>query len=144
MSDTRRITLISRRHDLPSRAWDLSAEAKNRIIFVKIFKLVRYALDHASQDVDRVLIDRTASAAEFLDLLIALPPDFLGDVLLICDDDTCFLSTTGRAGGRLLYSMTATDLQFYLATLGLVTQPTGIAPFRSLDLPPSLLHATFS
>jgi len=134
MSDTRRITLVSRRLDVPVRAWELSSEAQNRIIFVKAFKLVRYALDHASHDVDRVLIDRTASAAEFLDLLTTLPSDFLGDVLLIREDDTCFLSTAGRAGGRLLYALTGTDLQFYLATTGLVAQPNVTGQLRTLDL----------
>lgn len=125
MFDTRRITLVSRRLDAPQRAWDLSAEAENRIILVEVFSLLKYALDHVAQDVDRVLVDGTATAAEFLDLLAALPAAFPGDVLLIRDDGTCFLSTAGRADGRLLYAMTAIDLQFYLTTLGLVK--TGVA-----------------
>lgn len=125
MFDTRRITLVSRRPDAPPRAWDLSAEAANRIILVDVFSLLKYALDHVSQDVDRVLVDGAATAAEFLDLLITLPSDFLGDVMLIRDDDSCFLSSAGRGGGRLLYAMTAVDLKFYLETLGLVQARVG-------------------
>jgi hypothetical protein len=122
MFDTRRITLISRRPKVPARAWNLSAEATNRIIFVDIFSLLKYALDHVSQDVDRVLIDGTATPAEFLDLLTMLPSAFLGDVLLIRDDSNAFLSTVGRADGRLLYALNENDVQFYLQAHDLVKE----------------------
>jgi hypothetical protein len=122
MFDTRRITLVSRRPDVPARAWDLSAKAANRIIIVDIFSLLRYALDHVSQDVDRVLIDGAATPAEFLDLLTVLPSAFLGDVLLIRDDGSAFLSTVGRADGRLLYALNESDVQFYLEAHELVKQ----------------------
>ncbi|HSY51532.1 MAG TPA: hypothetical protein VLC46_22205 [Thermoanaerobaculia bacterium] len=121
MHDTRRITLVSRRADQPSRDWNLHPRAANHIIFAGTFSVLSFAVDHVSQDVDRILIDRTATPEEFLDLLTTLPSAFLGDVLLMRDHDGSFLSTAGRAGGRLLYALTPADLQFYLDTLGLVT-----------------------
>jgi hypothetical protein len=134
MFDTRRITLVSRRLDAPPRAWDVSADAENRIIFVEVFSLLKYALDHVSQDVDRVLVDRTATAAEFLGLLTALPVVFLGDVLLIRDDGSAFLSTAGRANGRLLYALNESDVHFYLEAHELVKQRSAEAPAANREI----------
>lgn len=119
MYTARRITLIARDPEAPSRAWDTSSGAPSRMIFVGGFALLRHALDHASQDVERLLIDETATPAEFLELLSTLPQTFVGDVLLM-RGDTSYLSSAGRADGRLLYALTAEDLQFYLETNGLV------------------------
>jgi len=121
MRDERRITLVARGAAAPKRQWDNSAEAANRIIFVETFSMLGYALDHGSQDVDRLLVDSTASADDFLSLLASLPHEFLGDVLFMRNDNT-FLSTVARADGRLLYALTEDDLQFYLETHGLVTR----------------------
>ena len=46
---------------------------------------------------------------------------FTGDVLLIREDDSAFLSSLGRGGDRVLYALTANDLRFYLETNELVT-----------------------
>ena len=121
MHDPRRITLVVRGAGTPSRHWDASAEAANHIIFVRAFSMLAFVLDHVSQDVERLLIDGTATAEEFLSLLTTLPEAFLGDVLLMRDHDS-YLSSTGRAGGRLLHSLTPADLRFDLETLGLVTK----------------------
>jgi len=122
MRDLRRITLVSRRADQSSREWNVCAQAANRIIFVSTFSVLGFALDHATQDVDRILIDGTARPEEFLNLLTILPAAFLGDVLLMRDRETSYLSAAGRAGGRLLYALTPADLRFYLETHGLVTK----------------------
>jgi hypothetical protein len=122
MRDPRRITLVVRGAEAPSRPWDASPKAANHIIFVGAFSMLSFVLDHASQDVDRLLIDGTATPAEFLELLTALPATFPGDVLLMRDHENSILSTAGRAEGRLMYSLTRADLQFYLDTLGLVTR----------------------
>jgi hypothetical protein len=122
MRDHRRITLIARAATAPTRTWDASSRAANRLIFVDSFGILRGALDHASQDVDRLFIDGAATEGEFLSLLTTLPPDFAGDVLLVSDEEHAYLSTTGRGGGRLLYAMEAEDVQFYLATKHLVQE----------------------
>jgi hypothetical protein len=120
MRDHRRITLIARAAAAPVRAWDASARAANRLIFVDSVGILKGALDHATADVDRLFIDGAATEGEFLSLLTSLPGDFVGDVLFVSDDEHAYLSTTGRGGGRLLYSMTPEDVQFYLEAQRLV------------------------
>jgi hypothetical protein len=122
MHDARRITLIVRGAKAQRRAWEVSAEAANRIIFVGTFSMLSHALDHGTQDVDRLLLDGAGATDDFLELLSSLPHEFLGDVLFMRTGANSFLSTTCRANGRLLYALTASDLQFYLETQGLVTR----------------------
>lgn len=121
MHDPRRITLVVRGTETLSRPWDSSPEAMNRVLFVRALPMLTFVLDHRSEDVERVLIDGDATADEFLDLLASLPKDFLGDILLMRGDKS-FLSTIGRAGARFLYALKDVDLQFYLATTGLVSK----------------------
>jgi hypothetical protein len=120
LRDTRRITLVARAANAPVRAWDASARAANRLIFVDSFGILRGALDHASQDVDRLFIDGAATEGEFLSLLTTLPGEFVGDVLFVSDEEHAYLSTVGRAGGRLLYAMMPDDVEFYLNAQRLV------------------------
>jgi hypothetical protein len=120
LRDTRRITLVARAANAPVRAWDASARAANRLIFVDSFGILRGALDHASQDVDRLFIDGAATEGEFLSLLTTLPGEFGGDVLFVSDQEHAYLSTVGRAGGRLLYAMRPDDVEFYLNAQRLV------------------------
>jgi len=120
LRDFRRITLIARTANAPVRAWDASARSANRLIFVDSFGILRGALDHAAEDVDRLFIDGAATEGEFLSLLTTLPGDFVGDVLFVSDEEHAYLSTTGRGGGRLLYAMMPEDVQFYLEAQRLV------------------------
>jgi hypothetical protein len=125
MNDTRRITLVSRNDRIPPRGWDFSTAAPSRIIPVDSLLVLRYALagglSELHRDVERVVLDRTCSAAEYLTVLSSLPDDFTGDVLLITQDDSGFLSSLGRGSGRLLYALSARDLGFYLEAHGLVS-----------------------
>jgi hypothetical protein len=120
MRDLRRITLIARAATAPVRAWDASANAANRLIFVDSFAILKGALDHASADVDRLFIDGAATEGEFLSLLTTLPSDFAGDVLFVSVENRVYLSTTARAGGRLLYALMPEDVRFYLDAQHLV------------------------
>lgn len=145
MNDSRRITLISRHRQLPERKWERSAEGPNRIVLLDSFSLLRNAictsLSDEDPDVERILLDRSSSASDYLALLADLPPTFTGDVMMIRDDDTGFLSSNGRGGDRILYALSADDVHFYLETHRLV-EPGGAAvntpqqnlrvlPFRS-------------
>jgi len=56
---------------------------------------------------------------------IILPAAYAGDVLLI-EDDSAFVSATGRGGDRVLYALRPEDVQFYLETK-LLTAPPGVA-----------------
>src|SRR6184192_3521877 len=107
-TDSRRITLLARRPGAGDRHWDSGRDALNRIIFLETFTVLRYALGQGvvemQQDVERVIVDRCATAAQYLELLTTLPPEFSGDVLYVRPDDSGFLSATGRGGDRVLYS----------------------------------------
>ena len=123
--DSRRITLISRNSRTVERDWDLSVNAASRVITVDSLLVLRYALAgglaEVNRDVERVILDRTTSASEYLSLLASLPAQFAGDVLLITSDDSGFLSSLGRGGDRVLYALSAPDIRFYLETHALVT-----------------------
>ncbi|HUP48870.1 MAG TPA: hypothetical protein VNA04_08770 [Thermoanaerobaculia bacterium] len=137
ITDTRRITLICRDLGRPDRDWDNSLSAPNRVILLDSFTVLRYAISshlvELDVDVQRLVLDRATSPADYLSLLAALPPAFTGDVLLIREDDSAFLSSLGRGGDRVLYALTATDLRFYLETHGLVTGH--IATEKAVSIP---------
>ena len=75
----------------------------------------------AAEDVERIILDRSATTDEFLDLLAALPQHIAGDVMLVRDDGRAFLSAVGRGGDRVLYALAACDVAFYFQTNGLTT-----------------------
>jgi hypothetical protein len=118
----RRITLVNsvdRRHD-----WNVARDARSRIVFAASFVVLRYALEDAirefEQDIERVIVDRTATPADFLDVLAQLAEDFAGDVVYVRDDEAAYISAIGRGGNRVLYALNANDLRFYLETHGLI------------------------
>lgn len=123
--ETHRITLITRNGRSVPRDWDMSPNAASRVIGVDSLLVLRYTLagglGEVNRDVERVILDRTASASEYLSLLASLPPQFAGDVLLIANDDGGFLSSLGRGGDRVLYAVSGSDVRFYLEGHGLVT-----------------------
>lgn len=71
-------------------------------------------LDELGRDVQRIIIDQTISADEFLDLLSSLTDHFPGDILYIYSEEKAFLSSSGRGGNRVMYSLSATDVAFYM------------------------------
>jgi len=125
MNDTRRITLLARGHTTPDRDWQPQTNATTRLVTIESMTVLRYTLKHAVSDIDldieRVVLDRSFSPAEYLDLLAALPPEFSADVLLIRGDDSGYLSSAGRGGNRTIYSLQAHDVRFYLEANALVT-----------------------
>lgn len=137
--DDRRITLISRHRQLPERKWQHSASASSRIILLDSYTILRSTIaasfDRGEQDVERVILDRSCSASDYLALLAELPGAFLGDVLLIRDDETGFLSSTGRGGDRIVYALSAEDVHFYLETTCLIEAGSAaMAPVRETTI----------
>ena len=118
----RRITLINSAGR--SRHWSVGDDAPSRIVFSSFFKIIRHTfkaeIHELGEDIERVIIDRTATAAEFLELLAHLSDQFVGDVIFIRDGETAYMSAIGRNGGRVLYAMRDDDLRFYLETHGLI------------------------
>jgi hypothetical protein len=122
-NETRRITLVARHPGGPGRVWDES-NPKIRLIFVDALSFLRYAIDRGinelGEDVERVIIDRTGTALQYLDVLAHLPAEFVGDALLVTSDGNGFLSSSGRGGDRTLYALTPRDIEFYLRVNGLI------------------------
>ena len=120
----RRITLILGRSDCSAHRWNQSADAPGRTIFVGNLSTLRHAV-HAGvaelrQDIERVVLDGCASPLEFLELLSHLPKEFVGDVLLVTEQGSGFLSAIDRSGDRAISEFSATDLEFYLDAHGLL------------------------
>ena len=118
----RRITLVNSLDD--ARAWNVGDDAPSRIIFGSFFRVIRHTFNGENpdfgEDIERVIIDRTATDGDFLELLAHLSDNFAGDVIFIRDGDNAYVSAVGRGGGRVLYAMRPADLRFYLETHGLV------------------------
>ena len=120
----RRITLIQTSAGAQNRAWDRSIQCPSRCITVPAFNTLSHALrsgvSELAQDIERVILDGSATATQFLELLATLPPQFSGDVVLIRDDGGAYVNALGRGDGRVLYSLTARDVNFYLEVHGLL------------------------
>ena len=117
-----RVTLIVR--DTTQRSMDWNHDRAAPISFVESIESLTQAIDTAVEGegpgVERVVIDRAGRAEDFLNLLAALPFELTGDILLIREDGSGFLSATGRGGDRVLYALAARDVRFYLETHDLV------------------------
>ena len=127
MNDTRRMTLIGRDPQKQLREWNLSRNAESRCVTVDSFAILRSSMTGRAEidlDIERVIVDRCASAADFLALLSQIPRSFTGDVLYIRDDETAFLSAAGRGGDRVIYALSVRDLAFYLDAHDLVPDGT--------------------
>lgn len=134
-NESRRITLVARHPNAPGRNWDES-NPKNRLVFIDALSFVGQAVDRRihelKEDVSRVIIDRTGTTLEYLEALSGLPSEFVGDVLFVMAEGRGFLSSVGRGGDRVLYSLTQDDIDFYLETNGLVLS-RGISRSASAD-----------
>jgi hypothetical protein len=124
-NDKRRITVIARGPGTPQRAWDSTSSAPSRLLFLEAMPILRHVIDtgvpEMNLDIERVVIDHASTAAEYLELLAALPVEFNADVVLIRDDTGGFLSASARGGNRVLYALSALDVQFYLETHALMS-----------------------
>lgn len=123
--DTRRITLLARGRFTPDRDWERQTHGATRIITIESMTVLRYTLKHAVSDIDldieRVILDRTFSPAEYLEVLASLPRELSADVLFIRNDDSGYLSAVGRGGDRTIHSLHPADVRFYLEANDLVT-----------------------
>jgi hypothetical protein len=134
-----RITLIARKATKPNIDWNYARSSAMRIAFLDSVTALKFglgvAIHDAALDIERLIVDRAATADEFLDLLAALPPEFTGDVLFIRDDGSGFLSATGRGGDRVVYALSGRDVRFYLETHELVTGRTALELAPLLEMP---------
>lgn len=120
----RRITLIQTPTAGSARAWDRSSNCPSRCIAVPSFHTLRHALrsgvTELGLDVERVILDVCATPTDYLELIASLPLEFTGDVVLLREDGGAWINATGRGSGRVLYSLSARDVNFYLEIHGLL------------------------
>jgi hypothetical protein len=119
-----RITLIVRTADKPDMDWNYNASAGSLTLFLESVAGARFAACSRDLDVQRIVLYRCGDSNAFLELLSTLPPQFAGDVLMIAEDSSGFLSASGRGGDRILYALRSDDIRFYLETNDLVTGRT--------------------
>jgi hypothetical protein len=118
ISADNRVTLVVTRR--PRHAWRRAC-----VLMIESAALIDAAV--STFDVERIIIDRTASADEFLHLLTALPSGIAGDVMLLREDGGSFLSATGRGGDRVLYALSPRDVAFYIETNNLLATEDELA-----------------
>ena len=87
------------------------------VVHVETVQMMHIAL--GTEDVERIILDRSISSDDFLQLLASLPAEVAGDVVLVRPNGSGFLSAIGRGGDRVLYAFAPHDLEFYLETHGL-------------------------
>lgn len=114
----RRITLVVNRHS--QLAW-----RRSDVLFVDSLPRLHDAV--AAHDIERIVLDRCATADEYLDLLASLPAEVAGDVLNVRPDGRAYLSSIGRGGDRVLYALAPRDVDFYLETHGLTANREQLA-----------------
>jgi hypothetical protein len=100
----------------PLTDWERETKGRN-LVRVPNVALLTAALDTGIRDfgieVTHVILDRAASATQFLGLLSEVSPDFRGDILWIADDGSAFLSGITAGDGRVLYRLGPEDVEFY-------------------------------
>lgn len=105
-----RLTLVVTRKS--QFAWE-----RSNVLFVDSIARMQETL--GALDVERIILDRCATADEFLHLLARLPEDIAGDVMFVRPEGGAYLSAISRGGDRVLYLLSASDIDFYLETNGL-------------------------
>jgi|SRR5687768_3026503 len=114
----RRLTLVVSK--TPLNSWN-----RPGVVLLDSLNRLQHAI--STNDVERIIIDRSASADEFLQFLAELPKETPSDVMSVRDDGGAFLSSTGRGGDRVLYALSPADVGFYLQTTGVTASRSALA-----------------
>src|SRR5260370_17030156 len=70
----------------------------------------------AAMPLERIVIEGKANSAEILVLLSTLDPSFTGDVLYIYQWDRAFLGWGAGGTRRVMFSLSKSDIDFYIDT----------------------------
>ena len=129
---TARLTLVAG-NEAVGLYW---ASAANRLMFFDSLPELRSTLETFvatdALDAERIIVEQSPveTAEDFLQLLASVPETFSGDLILVREDGSSFLSASGRSGGRVLHALQADDLTFYLGVCGL--ERTAQSPLRAI------------
>ena len=115
--ESKRITLIALPPAASDRKWRVADGSGKRLMVIAPPRGLRHTLVNwvlkSDYDVERVIIDRAVTHADFLDLLAAVPDEYVGDLLMIDDQGRGYLSSACRGGDRAIYRLSPSDLDFY-------------------------------
>lgn len=119
----RLITLVASPKD--KAKWGCGSRPDDTVIAVPNVGVLRSMIAERSASdgfwIERIVLDRSVSSAEFLVFLTELPDEIQGDVLYVESENRTFLSAAGPEGRRVLYLLTDVDLNFYCAVNALCT-----------------------
>lgn len=111
-----RVTLLLEGNS-SSRDWAAISERRN-IVRVPNFAMLEEALDSgprpSESEFAAVVLDRSVTAAQFLEILSSLPTDFRSDVFAFNDDGTGFLSAVTPNEGRVLCRLSSEEIDFHM------------------------------
>ena len=106
------ITLLKSRPAWDGIRWP-KADHIRRVESVDQIVRAMASVSTAAASIERIIIEEAIPGTEFLNLLTALPPEFLGDVLLIAGEGRAFLSRAVDGGGRHLHIVAEGDIVAY-------------------------------
>jgi hypothetical protein len=117
MTSLNQVTLVLYGEDASSIDWD-RVDRSHGVIAMTNYRVCKAALEigirELGKEIVAVIFDRVVGAELFLDFLADLPHEFRGDVLLIGQDGSGYLSSASRGDGRILYTLRESDVDFYL------------------------------
>jgi CheY-like chemotaxis protein len=123
------ITLVKSRPAWPAVRWARGPQIRhidNLDQIVRAMSMVSIAV----ASIGRIIIEERIDGTAFLDLITSLPPEFLGDVLMIAGPQQAYLSSAfGSAGQRALYTLNETrTIEQYLDVHGLREGEAAVDP----------------
>ncbi|MDQ6800066.1 MAG: response regulator [Acidobacteriota bacterium] len=107
------VTLLSCNSTWQGIAWSTGDRRVQRCSMKEIFQ-ASTSHSFAAMPLERIVIEGKADSSEILVLLSTLDPSFTGDVLYIYQSDRAFLSAQAEGCGRVLFSLSKADLDFYV------------------------------
>ena len=101
----------------PAMDWELVSSLHN-VVQVAEWRWAAAALEtgvrELGHEIHSVIFDKSTDALSFLQFLTTVPYEFRGDILFIESGNRAFLSSCTPRDGRILYQLTARDLDFYI------------------------------
>jgi CheY-like chemotaxis protein len=109
------VSLINSTATWKGIAWTTSDRRVQRCTMKEILN-ASTSHSFASMPLERIVIEGKTESAEILVLLSTLDPSFTGDVLYIYQPDRAFLSAQADGGRRVMFSLSKSDIDFYVDT----------------------------
>ena len=123
------ITLLTSRPAWKGISWQRGPQIRRVDTLDQIVRAMA-TVNIAAASIARIVIEEAIEGVSFLNLITSLPPDFLGDVLLIAGLGRAFLSSHLEGGARMLYLLDHEQLGRYLDLYRLREGANASEPFK--------------